>query len=316
MTMLKLARAVPVVLTLALTACTGEQNAAQNMEQNTAQNTACDPSALDKSVLDSIQSGVLEDVTAENQLSLSQALIPCLSHPDSSIRDDLAYATLTTIYRGGSLSVDSVQAQKQELYDLLDAEDPSGFGAPFAALVLSEVARIDRVSPYLSEVERSDMVQRAADYVSSVDDYRGFSDQEGWRHGVAHGADWLMQLSLNRDITPQDRLVILGAITDQVQARHGHSYIYGEAGRLARPLLFLAARDIEDQAIWSERIAALSNPAPLTDWSEAFHSEDDLARLHNLRAFLGALWVNISLSENEGLQALKPGVQEALRNLP
>ena len=32
----------------------------------------------------------------------------------------------------------------------------------------------------------------------SVRDYRGFDAKQGWRHGVAHGADLLLQLSRNR----------------------------------------------------------------------------------------------------------------------
>ena len=88
------------------------------------------------------------------------------------------------------------------LLDLLTADDASGdgFAQPFAALALAEVARVDRVAPIFTADERAVLVTAATNYVRSVRDYRGFDDVQGWRHGVAHGADFLMQLVLNGEL--------------------------------------------------------------------------------------------------------------------
>jgi hypothetical protein len=49
-----------------------------------------------------------------------------------------------------------------------------------------------------------------------VSDYRGFDDKEGWRHGVAHGSDWLMQLALNPALDRGQLDQMLAAIATQV----------------------------------------------------------------------------------------------------
>lgn len=47
----------------------------------------------------------------------------------------------------------------------------------------------------MSAEEREDMVRAAALFLAKVTDYRAFSDTEGFRHAVAHGADLVLQLA-------------------------------------------------------------------------------------------------------------------------
>ena len=75
------------------------------------------------------------------------------------------------------------------LEQLQAADDAAGFRKPFAALALSEVARSDRVEPVFTGEQREQLVAAAAAYLGGVRDYRGFSETEGWRHGVAHNGD-------------------------------------------------------------------------------------------------------------------------------
>ena len=117
----------------------------------------------------------------------------------------------------------------------------NGFLAPFAALVLSEVARTDRVEPWMSDEQRAALVETGASYVESVRDYRGFIEGEGWRHGVAHGADLLMQLSLNPAIGEEEAERIMRAVGSQIASNEAPAFIFDEPRRLAR-LLSQAAR--------------------------------------------------------------------------
>ncbi|MEM7460627.1 MAG: hypothetical protein AAF331_14275, partial [Pseudomonadota bacterium] len=67
---------------------------------------------------------------------------------------------------------------------------------------------------------------------------------------------------------------------------------------------------------WTAWFETLSDPAPLSDWNEAYQSEVELARLHNLKAFARVLYVNASLSEDEALQPIADGALNMLRPLP
>lgn len=250
--------------------------------------------------------------------SFALGFTSCLGDPNPQIRDGLAYEGLATLMRKKALEAETVQELRLDLSAKLRSEktDEFGFEKPFAALVLAEVARVDRVSPYLSDVERQDLVNVAVEYVSGITDYRGYSDDEGWRHGVAHGGDLLMQLALNDEVTPAQQSSILEAVLSQVRADGEHSYIYGESSRLARPVLFIARQGELDSEIWDRWFVRLSDPSPLNEWREGYQSEAGLAQIHNTKAFVNAIYINALQSRNENVQALAEQSLNVLKGMP
>jgi hypothetical protein len=246
--------------------------------------------------------------------TLVSTLTDCLASPDPALRDGLGYEGLQVLMRGNALDHERLRALRDRLLAMLDAPDPQGVARPFAALVLSEVARTDRVSAWMRADERVAMVDRAAAYLASVDDYRGFDRTTGWRHGVAHGADWAMQLAMNPALErPQlDRL--RDAVAAQVVPAVGHAYVFGEPERLARPLLFVAKRGLHDEADWSAWFAALSKA--LDDPARGWKDEAWLAKRHDLAAFLHVLYLEADVSEDPGIARLRPGILAGLKSLP
>jgi hypothetical protein len=184
---------------------------------------------------------------------------------------------------------------------MLDAADAQGFRRPFAALTLSEIARTDRIEPWMSGAERDSMVQKAVTYLQSVRDYRGFDATHGWRHGVAHGSDWLLQLALNPAL-------------QRSQLEATHAYEFGEPARLGRPVLYVAARGLLSEAEWQTWFSALL--AGLGDNSLAYKDAQWLTRRHDLHAFLANLYIESDQSEDPQIHALKAPVSAALGKLP
>lgn len=240
-------------------------------------------------------------------------LAACLAHPDPAVRDVLAYTSLAAWLRADAVSPAVRAGLMQTLLPALAAEppDPAGFHAPFAALVLAEVARTDRVAAWLSVEERESLVSAATDYLSGVRDYRGFTDGEGWRHGVAHGADFVMQLVLNPALDVAARRRLLDAVASQVAPVGAPPYVHTESERLARPVLLALGLGAFDEDSWKTWLEGAASPAPMPAWSEAWKDEAGLARRHNLRGFLLALHAGIS--GQESLAAYLPAVEEALR---
>ncbi len=257
----------------------------------------------------------LDDEAARQ--ALARALLPCLADPDPPLRDGLAYETLRTWMRGKQLSQASVREVLAQLQPRLapEASDSQGFAAPFAALTLAEVARADRLQPFLQEAERAALVSAATLYLRNVRDYRGFVAGEGWRHGVAHGADLLLQLALNPALGAAQLEQIVAATLAQVVAANGHAYIHGESERLVRPVLFAARRGPLAQGLWDGWLRQLANPAPLASWDQAFSSSAGLARVHNTQGFLLALYFQVQ-NDPKLQPLLGPGVLQALKDLP
>lgn len=225
------------------------------------------------------------DNDERNRLAI--AMLDCIGNPDPLVRDATVFTGLSKWLRGRELTADTIRVMHADLVDQMAiGSDDSGFRRPFAILVLSEIARADRLDGVLADSQRAALVELASEYLEGVRDYRGFRDGEGWRHGVAHGADLVLQLSLNPKIGGPLVGRLMNAISRQIAPGGAVYYVHGESERLARAVFFAHGRGILDARFWNGWFAALADPSPLSAWTRAFESEAGLARRHNILAFL------------------------------
>ena len=274
---------------------------------------ACPPAGWDEASLQTLKS---EGFALDESLraSLTLGLLDCLGDPRPDLRDGIAFEALSTWMRAGQLDTANLRAMKPRLLAQLQAEDPQGVARPFAVLALAELSRTDRIAPWMEASEREALVTAAADYLAAVRDYRGFEVGAGWRHGVAHGADWVLQLVLNPALDAAQLARLRDAIGAQVLAADGHAYVFNEPARLAAPLLFIARRGVFDAADWRRWL--LQFPPRLGEPKALWSDPAALAARHNLQALLLALHFEASRSEDAGIRSLLPGVLEALQAIP
>lgn len=272
----------------------------------------CPPEGWDRPELDALKTNGFEIADDASRQAFAKAITACLASPDPQLRDGIAYEALSHMLRAKQLDDSTKRALLADLEARLQAEDPLGFGQPFAALALSEVARADRIDAYLTEDELVKLLVEAQHWFINISDYRGFSDSEGWRHAVAHGSDLLMQLALNPRIDAEGLRVIVSAVGIQV-APASHAYVHGEPERLARPILFAAQRGALSEAEWTQLFAALAQPA---DPDKVFSTEAGLTWRNNTMGFLLALYANVALSADPALDVLRPGLEAALKAMP
>lgn len=275
---------------------------------------ACPPEGQTVDSLRQLKSIQFRSSDVEETKKLATDLVACLGDPDPFLRDDIAYSGLTAWMRGNLFDADGLRALRDALYAQLDADDPQGFQKPYTALVLSEVARTDRIKPWMTPEERAAMVEKAAAYEISVSDYRGFDDKEGWRHGVAHGAYWLMQLALNPALERAQTDRILEAIAAQAVPESGYAYVSGEGGRLARPVIYVAQRGFYTEKDWNAWFAKLI--PRIGDPAQAWNDSHWLARRHDLMAFLMSLYIEADQSEDANIHFLKPSIVQAVKAVP
>lgn len=252
--------------------------------------TACPPRGMTRADLLKLKQANFEVATDDARNALAVKLLGCLDDPDPAMRDGVAFEGLSKWLRGKALPPTTILALDESLRKTLGGEkDAAGFRLPFAALVLSEVARTDRIEPVFTEASRAALVELAASSLTRVTDYRGFDALEGWRHGVAHGADLVLQLSGNPRVPHDGVARLMEAIRSQVAPAGPVFYTFGEPERLARAVSFTYRRGVLDAAFWDSWFASIANPKPLGNWGSAFQSVDGLAKRHNSLAFLHAL---------------------------
>jgi hypothetical protein len=272
----------------------------------------CPPAGWDRARLDGLKAAKFEITDVAERQAFAKSISACLASPQPALRDGIAFEALTSMLRARQLDDSTMRALLVDLTARLQAPDPGGFGQSFAALALSEVARADRVQAFLTEDERVKLLVDAQHWFINITDYRGFDDADGWRHAVAHGSDLLMQLALNPKVDAEGLRLIVSAVGVQA-APQAHAYIHGESERLARPVLFAAARGAMDEAAWTEWLKAIATPQ---DSSAVFSSEAWLAWRHNAQAFLQALYVNVVVGSDAADDVLRPGLEAALKAMP
>jgi hypothetical protein len=221
--------------------------------------------------------------------ALAVALLSCLGDRDPALRDGIAFEASSHWLRAGTLSPGTRGQLLAQLLPMLHAADPDGVRRPFAALVLSEVARSDRKAAWMTAAQRESVVAAADRYMRAIADHRGFESPIGWRHGVAHTADLMLQLVLNPAVDKAQIDRLLAALATQVSPP-GHAYVFGEPDRLARPVLYVAQRNLHSDAEWKAWLDGVVAPAPFADWRSAVGTEAGLAKRHDVHAFLLALY--------------------------
>jgi hypothetical protein len=274
----------------------------------------CPPAGWDRDRLQALKAAKFEVSEAAERDALARGLSACLADPDPVLRDAIAFDAYAHWLRADALAPATRLFLLERLQGALAAPDPDGLHRPFAALVLSEVARTDRKAPWMTPVQRATLVESASAYMAAITDHRGFDEKEGWRHGVAHTADLMMQLALNPALDKAQLDRMLAAIATQV-APAGHFYVYGEPERLARPVLFAAARGLHADAEWQAWLDGVVAAATPADPAGAFRTQAGLAQRHDLKAFLLVLYANARESTNPALLMLAPKVAAALAKL-
>ena len=236
---------------------------------------ACPPAGWSAAKLQQLKAAEFKIESPQARAQLALDLLACLASPDPELRDGIAFEAWYSWLRADQLDQKTRQRALDRLLAAIapDEADSNGFRKPFSALVLSEIARTDRKSAWMTPAQRGALLEASAVYLETVRDYRGFDAREGWRHGVAHGSDLMLQLALNPllDRVQFDRL--LKAVAAQVAPPGEHAYIFGEPERLARPVLYTALRGLHTEADWQAWFATLASPAPFATWQEAVRTD-------------------------------------------
>lgn len=296
---------------LCVTACS------QVTFHNNATAQACQVGSYTKKDLQRLKGANFEGLSNQEINDIALAFSDCVGNPDPQIRDGIVFEGLSYLVRNKKLSNETMTVLSTDMLEALNGpEDSGGYLKPFAALNLAELVRADRVDLYLTDLQRAELVTATVKYMSGISDYRGYDDVDGWRHGVAHTSDLALQFVLTDQIIEPQLRALRGAIAKQVSPDSEHAYIHGESERLARPVLYMARRGIISQADWDSWFVTLSDPSPFAEWGEVFTSEKGLAKLHNTKAFLNAVYVNASASANDNVRMLETSALEALKELP
>ena len=167
------------------------------------------------------------------------------------------------------------------------------FRRSFSALVVAEVIDRDTRRPRVTRAKVHEWGDRLATWFLNERDERGYVQNQGWAHAIAHGADALGTLARSPHCGPGELLVVLDVIGDRVARGPGPVWYSGEPDRLAMATLQVLRRGlVPDELVdaWLERIAVAARPR--RDGSDA---PDVYRQTGNAAAFLRSLYLQLAL---------------------
>lgn len=154
---------------------------------------------------------------------LALEMMPYIGSTDSELRDDLIYGTMARWIRRQLFTQDQL---RQILTTALDdgylfyraghQGDDSVFTRSFSILLVPPILSVHRQHPFLTSEGVRLIEQRILDYIRTEADLRGYVEDKGWAHALAHAADALEALAEAQELEAEDLRQILAVIRDRI----------------------------------------------------------------------------------------------------
>ncbi len=229
----------------------------------------------------------LDDLTAE--------LTVMLGSPSPEVRDGTALPALATWIERGVY--DDLLAGLGDgmaaglLVGLGETGTDTVFRRSFSALGLVECIARNNAIDVLPEAKVLEWGDRLATWLLRERDVRGWVEQKGWAHAVAHGSDAIAVLARSRHLGRAELTVLLDVVADRLDPALP-VLGSGEPDRLAGAVMQVLRRDLVDLAVldpWVRRVAGMADAHSLA------HEGDPFAATANAQGFLRALFMQLSL---------------------
>ena len=252
-------------------------------------------SAEIKTLLTAIRNNDYRISDDQEHFVLSQKMIDHLGSPDPELRDELIYDIIANwieadLLDAGQLKqiLDVCLDSSHLFYHIGESGTDSVFTRSFSALVIALIVNAHRRHAFLSGSELQAVKGRIEDYLFREQDVRGYVDEKGWAHAVAHAADVLDELAQCPELSdPGDMLGILSAIKLKVETDY-YAYIHEEDERMVTVVVHVMARKVlEDRE--------------MVQWLDSFQATRSIARYPeglylraNVKSFFRSLYLRLS----------------------
>jgi len=253
---------------------------------------------------------------------LTPGLLSWLGSTDAELRDEFAYPILTAWIERGQYGPDELRdVVGQMLANLGKGLGESGtdtvFLRSFSALILMEVVARDNAEPFLEQAEVRELLGGALDYLRRERDLRGWLQESGWAHAVAHTADLLMMLARSRHLDLAELDALLDGIADRLLTRSDTVFLHQEDERLAYAALNVLRRGLLDLEAVRRWLARFARPSGYDSWQPVFAEPGLTVARANVTSFLRSLYFQLLLTKSPpgDLERLLESVVEVLREM-
>ncbi|GER88066.1 membrane protein [Dictyobacter vulcani] len=228
-----------------------------------------------------------EDIDA---FAFAKALLPNFASPDPELRDDLSYIILgRSIIDDQKLTTEQLQellsiaTDKEHLfYAIGEADTDTVFMRSFSCLIIASILFNDAPKPQFPASAIVTTKEKLMHYAQQEKDWRGYVENKGWAHAMAHLANALDECAQHPHMSAKDRQDILIGVSKLVTLA---TPLYQEEDiRLAKiPHHMILGHQVEDSFIdkWLE-MCAVSRELDVVSWTRITNAKNVLRSLYFL----------------------------------
>lgn len=228
--------------------------------------------------------------------SLSSNMLEHIGDTDSYLRDKLIYSTFYHLIKKESLSHTQLQklllesiGEKYLLYKIhLDDED-AVFTRAFTTLLIALIIDADTNHNFLSQHDILTVKDQLILYMNNECDFRGYVQDHGWAHSIAHASDTFEALVRSPKLETLHYEEILQTLLNKVCV-HSICYKYEEDERLVYPIVAMLQNGLKEEVL----ILALQDlVAQLPVQKQTLHIKSYEFLYRNIKSFLRSLFFRL-----------------------
>jgi len=228
-----------------------------------------------------------------NAYEIGLEMMKYIGDIDSELRDNLIYSTFAEWIDRGEFTDEQVREllhicldDQHLFYGIGEKETDSVFTRTFSVLIIPLVMGKDRDQRFLTKEDVILIKNKLLQYIDLEQDYRGYVEEKGWAHAIAHVSDGLEAIARSSYMEKEDLIDILNAIQPKFFVNN-YVYINKEDERNVSAILSVFNRELlKDHEIHSW-IQSFGEKKMVGD-----HPEDDIHYM-NMKCLLRSLYFRI-----------------------
>ncbi|MCU5702762.1 hypothetical protein COF37_20730 [Bacillus wiedmannii] len=228
--------------------------------------------------------------------SLSSSMLEHIGDTDSYLRDKLIYSTFYHLIKKDYISHTHLQklllesvSDKYLLYKIHSDDEDAVFTRAFTTLLIALIIDADTNHNFLSQADLLYAKDQLVLYMNNEHDFRGYVQDHGWAHSIAHASDTFEALVRSPKLETLHYEEILKTLLNKVCV-HSIYYKYEEDERLVYPIVAMLQNGLKEEIL----ILALRDlAAQLPVQKQTLHIKSYEYLYGNIKSFLRSLFFRL-----------------------
>ncbi|MDP7990548.1 DUF2785 domain-containing protein [Bacillus sp. MHSD_36] len=228
--------------------------------------------------------------------SLSSSMLEHIGDTDSYLRDKLIYSTFYHLIKKDYIShthlrkllLESI-SDKYLLYKIHSDDEDAVFTRAFTTLLIALIIDADTNHNFLSQADLLYAKDQLVLYMNNEHDFRGYVQDHGWAHSIAHASDTFEALVRSPKLETLYYEEILQTLLNKVCV-HSIYYKYKEDERLVYPIVAMLQNGLKEEVLL---LALHELVAQLPVKKQTLHTESYEYLYGNIKSFLRSLFFRL-----------------------